>query len=399
NIAQASHDLEGRAEIVQGVEDSRADRVPWLVHDDDSDDGGGNGCVADLSRILTATDSMLKEAYASCSDISPDGKMTQHRAKRLSNFRGGEYDMSSTNASKFRQFKSESSLRSYFRIAKQLIAYYYRVVFLDDGHFSRDDDDEHSGIQVPQDIIEATSWQQKAMRGVILALRRQDEVSRGRSGGDSSNREGDNNDDGEDDDDVELKHAIRAFYISLICHTVGSKPFRSPVLSFCAMLSRRKSLRRQGDAEQRIRCTWQEPGNFNSNLSILTWIAQIILFDFVCFKKQDDEDGIPDMIDDICKRYFQQMTETPFGHILQWRLYLFAASKTSMIKHQARWSLDKETIEYRGVELRMEHVSQLVASEFRQAHSLLYDELLFGMEDIAPIESWRLHDDLDLDDF
>jgi hypothetical protein len=47
----------------------------------------------------------------------------------------------------------------------------------------------------------------------------------------------------------------------------------------------------------------------------------------------------------------------------------------------------------------MEHVSQLVASEFREAHSLLYDELLFGMEDIAPIEAWRLHDDLDLDDY
>ncbi|RKK86034.1 hypothetical protein BFJ68_g17172 [Fusarium oxysporum] len=132
---------------------------------------------------------------------------------------------------------------------------------------------------------------------------------------------------------------------------------------------------------------------------MLIWIAQVILFDFVCFKKQDDEDGIPDMIDDICKRYFQQMAETPFGHILQWRLYLFAASKTNMTKHQARWSLDKETINYRGVELRMEHVSQLVASEFREAHSLLYDELLFGMEDIAPIEAWRLHDDLDLDDY
>jgi hypothetical protein len=86
--------------------------------DDDSDDGGGNGCSADLSRILTVTDSMLKEAYVSCSDTLPDGKMTQHRAKRLSNFCGGEYDMSSINASKFCQFKNESSLRSYFRVVK-----------------------------------------------------------------------------------------------------------------------------------------------------------------------------------------------------------------------------------------------------------------------------------------
>ncbi|RKL04534.1 hypothetical protein BFJ70_g17193 [Fusarium oxysporum] len=298
--------------------------------------------------------------------------------------------MSSTNASKFRQFKNESSLRSYFRVAKQLIVYYYRVVFLDDGHFSRDDN-KHD-MQVPQDVIEATSWRQKAMQGIIYALRRQDEASRGGGSSGGGDREGDN-------DDAELKCAIRAFYISLICHTVGSKPFRSPVLSFCAMLSRKKGLKRQGDAEQRIQCTWQEPGNFNSNLSMLTWIAQIVLFDFVCFKKQDDEDGIPDMIDDICKRYFQQMTETPFGHILQWRLYLFVASRTELATYQARWSLDGETVDYMGKQLRMEQVSQLALSEFRQAHSLLYDELLFGMEDVAPIEAWRLNDDLDLEDY
>lgn len=34
-----------------------------------------------------------------------------------------------------------------------------------------------------------------------------------------------------------LKHAIRWFCLTLICQTVGSVPFKSPVLSFCAMLS------------------------------------------------------------------------------------------------------------------------------------------------------------------
>ncbi|KAH7231470.1 hypothetical protein B0J15DRAFT_472809 [Fusarium solani] len=85
--------------------------------------------------------------------------------------------------------------------------------------------------------------------------------------------------------------------------------------------------------------------------------------------------------------------------LLQWRLYLFAVSSTGLTRHQARWSLDKETIDYMGTKLHMEQVSQLVVSELRQAHLLLYDELLFGMKDIAPIEGWRLHDDLDLDDY
>ncbi|KAF6515257.1 hypothetical protein HZS61_005163 [Fusarium oxysporum f. sp. conglutinans] len=181
--------------------------------------------------------------------------------------------------------------------------------------------------------------------------------------------------------------------------TVGSRPFRSAILSFCAMLSRTKALTRRVDNEQHKRCTWREPGNFNSNLSALTWTAQLILFDFVCFQKQDDEDGIPDLLDQICKKYFQQMAETPFGHVLQWRLYLFAASRTSLAKHQARWSLDGETVDYMGTKLHMKQVTQLVESEFRQAHSLLYDELLFGMRDVAPIEAWRLHDDLDVDHY
>ncbi|KAG7404059.1 putative ankyrin repeat protein [Fusarium oxysporum f. sp. rapae] len=94
----------------------------------------------------------------------------------------------------------------------------------------------------------------------------------------------------------------------------------------------------------------------------------------------------------------------PFPVSIQSHAYIlivrpFAASRTSLTKHQARWSLDGETVDYMGTKLHMEQVTQLVESEFRQAHSLLYDELLFGMRDVAPIEAWRLHDDLDVDDY
>ncbi|WKT54184.1 Helicase superfamily 1/2, ATP-binding domain [Fusarium oxysporum f. sp. vasinfectum] len=331
-----------------------------------------------LRRILAAAEGMLRDAYRLCSDKSPERKMTQQRAKRLSNFRGEDSKLSSIKADKFRSFKNESSLTSYFRIQKQLLAYYYRTVFRADGHFTRERDDQI----VPRDTIEATSMQQQAMKNIISILRRQDKMGNGVVDG-----------------DCELKHAIRKFCISLICQTVGSRPFRSAILSFCAMKSRKKSWTRQSDKEQRRLCTWHKPGNFNSNLSALTWTAQLILFDFICFQKQDDEDRIPDLLDQMCKKYFQQMTETPYGHILQWRLYLFVASSTELATHQARWSLDGETVDYMGKQLRMEQVSQLALSEFRQAHSLLYDELLFGMEDVAPIEAWRLNDDLDLEDY
>jgi hypothetical protein len=48
----------------------------------------------------------------------------------------------------------------------------------------------------------------------------------------------------------------------------------------------------------------------------------------------------------MCKKYFQQIAEMPYGHILQWRLYLFVASSNELTTYQARWSLDGETVDY-----------------------------------------------------
>ena len=78
---------------------------------------------------------------------------------------------------------------------------------------------------------------------------------------------------------------------------------------------------------------------------------------------------------------------------------MFKVGKAAVAKHQARWLLDGQTVEYRGVELQMSQISDLVVSEYQQAHALLYDELMFQAKDLIPMESWRLKDDLDLEDF
>jgi hypothetical protein len=84
---------------------------------------------------------------------------------------------------------------------------------------------------------------------------------------------------------------------------------------------------------------------------------------------------------------------------LQWRLYLFKVSKGEVARHQARWSLDGQTVTYRGTELQVSQVPQLVLAEYQQAHALLYEELLFKSRDLTPMQAWRLRDDLDLGDF
>ena len=382
------YDLEEQATIVQDIGDSRSERVPWL-HDvirspphltslkdeeiwssyklppkKELDAGGENAEDPDLVRILVAAEAVLRDAYKLCSDTSPDRKMTQQRANILNEFYAG----ASGKADGFRYFKNASTLVTYFTTMKQLLVYYYRVVYNEDGHFTRTQ--AQLGDQLlPGDVIQPTAQQTQAMDEIMEAL------------------------DLEDGEEAELalKHAIRRLYLALICHTVGSVPFKSPVLSFCAMLSRK--VRGKG------RGLWEEPGNFNSHLSALTWTAQLVLFDYACFQEQDDEDQIPIFLAKICKKFFQQLAETPFGHILQWRLYLFKVGKAAITKHQARWCLDGQTVEYRGVELQMSQISDLVVSEYQQAHGLLYDELLFQAKDLIPMESWRLKDDLDLEDF
>jgi Lhr-like helicase len=381
-------DLDEQATIVQDIGDSRSERVPWL-HDvtgfpyhntmlkdeeiwssyklppkKELDAGSENSEDPSLVRILLAAEAVLRDAYRLCSDTSPDRKMTQQRANILNEFYAG----ASGKADGFRYFKNASTLVTYFTTMKQLLVYYYRVVYNEDGHFTRTQ--AQLGDQLlPGDVIQPTASQIRAMDEIMEAL------------------------DLEDGEEAELalKHAIRRLYLALICHTVGSVPFKSPVLSFCAMLSRK--VRGKG------RGLWEEPGNFNSHLSALTWTAQLVLFDYACFQEQDDEDQIPIFLAKICKKFFQQLAETPFGHILQWRLYLFKVGKAVITKHQARWFLDGQTVEYRGVELQMSQISDLVVSEYQQAHALLYNELLFQAKDLIPMESWRLKDDLDLEDF
>jgi hypothetical protein len=114
NIIQASRNLDKEAEIVQDVEASRADRVPWLIYTgfpihlqglcdteimssytlprsgDDDDNSGGDGgdgdndkeeeggvvnINIDLRRILAAVESILRDAYKLYNNKLPNYKI------------------------------------------------------------------------------------------------------------------------------------------------------------------------------------------------------------------------------------------------------------------------------------------------------------------------------------
>jgi hypothetical protein len=142
--------------------------------------------------------------------------MTQQRANILNEF----YTRASGRADRFRYFKNLLTLTKYFTTIKQLLVYYYRVVYKEDGHFTRTQPDQ----MLPADVIQPTTQQLQAIDEIITALNYKDrEISK-----------------------PALKYAIRRLYLALIYQVVGSVPFKSLVLSFCAMLSRKVNRKDNG---------------------------------------------------------------------------------------------------------------------------------------------------------
>ena len=77
---------------------------------------------------------------------------------------------------------------------------------------------------LPRDVIQPTALQIQAIGEIIEALDLEDE----------------------EEAELALKHAIWRLYLALICHIVGSMLFKSPILSFYAILSRKVRGRGRG---------------------------------------------------------------------------------------------------------------------------------------------------------
>ena len=117
-------------------------------------------------------------------------------------------------------------MTTYFRIAKELLAYYYRVVYQEDGHFTQEAEDQ----VLPQDVIEPTRLQRQAIGEIVGALSTVKKAIKDASGHNDNEEEAYKS-------NPTLQRAIRNFYLSLPYQKVSNTPFRSPLLSFYAMHS------------------------------------------------------------------------------------------------------------------------------------------------------------------
>ena len=104
--------------------------------------------------------------------------------------------------------------------------------------------------------------------------------------------------------------------------------------------------------------------NFNSCLSGLIWVAQLIVFHASATLVRSGAGEALSTLNRYCHSFFQQDTEMPMGELLSWHLLLFTVSKGMVGIHQATWDTDEKILTYDGTELHMVQVPKLLLSEF-----------------------------------
>ena len=227
-------------------------------------------------------ESTLQQAHSWCFD-GPECMLTWPCRVVLSRFQSSQVEaISSTRA--FDPRKEASTLRTYFRLAKQFLAYFDRVATSRDYHFSANPEEENHR---PEDIIELTGEQLTTWRS-IRRLAQQGEMH-----ADATSKD-------------DLKGKIVELWMLLVSYNTGARRYRSPLLSFCAMLSIRPST-----------ASWMEPGNFNSHLSAIIWVVQLLIF-YDSARRELKGDGEPlQLVKRRCERCLQQTVNTLIGEILR----------------------------------------------------------------------------------
>lgn len=372
DLAQAEQDAAEDANRVRGFDDHRSTVIPWLRETGIVDHLRGlkkdeikaatalsspEKDISYLPRIIESAESMLREAHSWCFD-GDDCMLTWPCRVVLSRFQSSQTE-SFGKIRPFDQYKEPKTLKTYFSTAKRVLAYFDRIAAGEDYFFSAKSEEESFR---PEDHVDPTQKQLDVWLAVCTLAKH--EIP----------------DDDEETQD-ELKSRLLEFWMLLITQDTGSRRYSSPLLSFCAMLSIKPST--QG---------WLEPGNFNSNLSAIIWVVQLLIFYSSARKERDGQEKTIESVKQYCERYLQQTVETPMGEILRWRLLLFRVSKDTVGNHEAYWDESEQVLTYEDTELHMDQVPTLLESEYRDCRRLLYDDLMFGIKDVQLMRAWALKD-------
>ncbi|KAK6435689.1 hypothetical protein LTR95_008124 [Oleoguttula sp. CCFEE 5521] len=298
-IVNAERDALEERNRVQGFDEHRSAVVPWLRETGIVDHVRGlkkdeiRAAItipspeenSDLRRIVDATELMLREAH-SCrfqsSQVESFGKIRP-----------------------FDPYKEPNTFKTYFKLAQRALVYFDRVAAGHEYCFSAESEDSVR----PEDHVEPTEKQVEVWHAACLLAKHEIPA-------------------GDEERQSQLKSRFVEFWMLLVCQDTGSRRYRSPLLSFCAMLSIKPSTQ-----------SWLELGNFNSNLSAIMWVVQLLLFYDSARKERGGQGKTLDHVKHYCENFLQQTVETPMGEILRWRLLLFRVSKDSVGETTKRFGM------------------------------------------------------------
>lgn len=334
------------------------------------------GVDSKLIQILGATSTLLNSAYQTA--LPASGSTISWASMLVLN----NFSASGGRPSAFLAKKSASSLKTYFGYWKQLIAYCWITMYAAgaDDHFSLAT--EIKGQLTPNDItMDSDNVLQAWVKIAAMTADADDE-------GKVVNKR----------TEERLMELLMDVFIGLICHQTGSNGYQSPIVSFAAMLTVKPTTG-----------TWHEPGDFNSKLSGIIWVSQLLLFHHctrqeVVLRRQvssslaDDQYRGPsahDLLKKVCRKYMRCDEETPMGELLGWRALLFGISMNSSRRNQAYWNEDGDSVTYKNTSLRLANVETLLKAEYERALNLLSEQLLFGSSDIPPIAVPLLQDNME----
>ncbi|KFZ22426.1 hypothetical protein V502_02883 [Pseudogymnoascus sp. VKM F-4520 (FW-2644)] len=232
-------DAKAEANVVHGSDSHRSAAEPWLRRTGIEEHARGlrkdemHAPVAapksadeepELFLMLEVMDEILTEAHKQCFD-GPECMLTWPRQLALSRF-------STASTGKLRGFepkKEPGTLRTNFGYWKQFLTYCYRVAYRG-GYLTRTEGDEW---RTPEDRIRLTDTQTAAWEAALQSAASNDRPA--------------------------LRDQLSVLSMALICHEFGGDHFSS-------MLSVKPRTK-----------TWKEPGNFNSCLSGLIWVVQLLI--------------------------------------------------------------------------------------------------------------------------
>ena len=281
-LAQTQHDL---ASKVHSLGESLAEKIPWLVRTGFAHHLEGLYDVhikkayafedvgypaipypttghlytpdidAEVNRLVDALEDRLYEIYDRSKADQVETQYSKMRADIL-----GKFSSTSIKVSPWNPHKFAATLGRYFKAWKGLIAYVWRWAYALDATFP--------GLANTSSMVKSVTLspkQKTSLNNIRQILKVHDTYSKEKS--------------------KLLQDELIKLSVAIIEHKIGSSHHRSLLVSYCAILSRTQSKINTDPVANPPLATlahyWHSPTNYNSNLSALIWVAQLLVLDKV----------------------------------------------------------------------------------------------------------------------